>query len=214
MFCGKCGTENVEGTPFCAGCGADLGGGKSKSKLKVGKFNLDLKNRKTLIALGAGVLALVVVLVLLFGGNSPKKVADKFMNAYVDADAKGMMKVVHDDIIDQIMEDEDMDKDDWNDQLDELSEGLEAMYEQMEDYYDGKLKLTYEVKSEKDMKGDDLDDLKDEYEDEYDLKVKDAKLVKVKLTVKCGDYKESETMELVVVKIGGKWYIDPNSMPM
>ncbi len=207
MFCGNCGTENPEGTPFCAGCGAALGGTKSKG----GNFKV---NPKVIIAAVVGVLAVVILVTLLFGGNSPTKVVDKFMAAVVDADAKGMMKQVSDDVIDYMMEEEDMDKDDWNDQLDDLSDNMKDMYEQMEDYYDGKVKITYDVKSEKDLDEDELEDLQDYYEDKYDIKVKDAKTVKVKVTTKCGDYKDSNTMELVVVKIGGKWSIDIDSADM
>lgn len=213
MFCGKCGTQNVDGTPFCAGCGAPLGGaangGKKVNLPKVGKLNL--KDRKTLISLGAGLLALVLIFVLLFGGNSPKGVVKKYMKAIQKADAAAVVKLLPKKVVNEAKDEMDMSNKEWKEYLEEMSEDLADSYEAMEEYYDGKLKITYEIKDVEKLDKDDLKDLKEEYKDELDIKVKDARIVEVKVTTKIGDEKMKSEQEILVIKVGGKWCLDPYS---
>ena len=213
MFCGKCGTQNAEGVPFCAGCGAPLGGGsKKEKKFNLPKININLKDRKTLICLGAGAIVLVVLLFLLFGGRSAKGTAEDFMDAMIDADSEAMFDLVPGKVIDYLMEEEDMDKRDLQEMYEELDEELVEMYEEMEDYYGGKLKITYEIADEWEIDGDDLEDIQEMYE-EFDVKVKAAKVIEIDMTMKVGSHKEKDTIELVVIKVGGSWYIDADSIP-
>ena len=61
------------------------------------------------------------------------------------------------------------------------------------------------------MSGEDLAYLKQNYA-EIGAKVSAAKEVEVELSVKVLGMTETETVELVVVKIGRSWYIDIESM--
>jgi hypothetical protein len=51
MFCPKCGAQNVEGTRFCRGCGADVGSvlavveGRSPAELQLAEKYIDLYSR-------------------------------------------------------------------------------------------------------------------------------------------------------------------------
>lgn len=212
MFCGKCGTQNADGVAFCAGCGAALGGAKKAKKFDLSKININLKDRKTLIGLGAGVLVLIVLLVLLFSGRSAKGTAEAFMDAMIDADSEAMFELVPDKVMDYLMEEEGMTKRDLKEMYEELDEELADTYEWMEDYYGGKLKITYEIVDEEDVDKDDLEDIKELYE-EVDVKVKDAKVFEIKMTMKVGSHKETQNLELTVIKVGGSWYIDVNDIP-
>ena len=53
----------------------------------------------------------------------------------------------------------------------------------------------------------------EDYE-EIGVKVKEAKIVEVELTVKAFGMTESSEMEIGVVKIGGSWYVDVNNFDM
>lgn len=219
MFCGNCGTQNAEGTQFCAGCGADLGGGKPQApksgkklpKFKVGKFNIDLNDRKSLIGVIAGAAALVLILFLLFGIRTPSSVAKKYMAAMEDANGKGIYKLLPKQYINYLKDEQDMDKDDLKDMYEEWSEEMEETYEDLKDEYDAKVKISYDIQDVVKIKGDDLEDLQDMYEDYYDMKVTAAKRVEVDFTLKCGDeYRQDFIQWVTVIKVGGKWCLAPN----
>ncbi len=217
MFCGNCGTENPEGTQFCAGCGADLAGEKPQEKsarkpglpkLKVGKFHIDLNDRKVLIA---GAVVLVLILVLIFGGNSPKRVVKKYMAAMENANGKSIYKLLPKQYINYLKDEQDMDKDDLKDMYTEWSEEIEESYENLKDEYDAKVKISYDIQDVVKIKGDDLEDIQDRYEDYYDMKVTAAKKVEVDYTLKCGDeYRQDFIQWITVIKVGGKWCIAPS----
>ena len=209
MFCGNCGTENPEGTQFCAGCGMDLGGGKKGKKAKV---NINLKDRKTLIGLGAGVLALILLLALLFGGGA-KGVAKKYVKAVINADYAKIAKLYPKKVINEWKEDMDMDKDDWKDYLADASEELEDEYKDLEDDYGGKLKVTYEIKDswKLNKKDDDFEDIQDYYDDEYDAKVSAVQVVEFEVCTYAGTSKIKNTVRIILVKVGLSWYVHHNS---
>ena len=60
---------------------------------------------------------------------------------------------------------------------------------------------------EDDYDRDELDDVKDDYAD-YDVKVKSAKTVEVKVSMEFLGQKQTEELDVPVVKIGGDWYVD------
>jgi len=163
----------------------------------------------------AAVAAIVVIILLisLFGGNSPKKVAKKTMDAMMDCNMNKVVKLMHKDVIDAVLEELDMDEDDFEDLLDEASEEAKDGLEEMEDEYDD-YKISYKIKDVEDMDDDEFDDLKDMYDDDLDIKVKKAKVVEIEVTEKYDGDKEEDDMELIIVKIGGKWYLDPSSISM
>ena len=212
MFCGKCGTQNGEGAMFCAGCGADLSGENWGNQPTRGAVK---KNRNIgLFAVIAGVVALVAVLVLLFGGRSAKSTVKKYMNASIDADAAKIMKLIPKKVINEAKDEMDMDKDDWNDYIDDLSESIQDNYDWIEDYYGGKLKITYEIVDEEDVDKDDLEDIQDDYKDEFDIKVKDAKEIEVEMTMKIGSEKQETTVTVALIKVGNTWYLDIMNMDL
>ena len=57
---------------------------------------------------------------------------------------------------------------------------------------------------------DELETLKETYQEEIpDIKIKDAKKVTLKLTIEAEEIGEqSNTIDLSVIKIGKKWYMD------
>lgn len=144
-------------------------------------------------------------------GKSAKAVAEQFMDGLADADAEAMFDLLPDEVVEYIMEDEGMSKSDWNEQIDYLSESLKEMYEETEEYYGGKLKITYEITDEWDLEDEELEELQEDYED-VDVKIKAAKVIEVEAVMNCGDYEEPTTFELVVLKIGSNWYLDFDSL--
>ena len=212
MFCGKCGTQNVEGTQFCAGCGAPLGGGsnnkKGGKKFNLPKINLDLKDRKTLIGLIAGAAALVLILaVLLFGGGA-KGAVKKYMKACIKGNGKTIINMQPKKVINEIKDEGDMDKDDWKDYIEDYNEDLEDYFKALKKSHGGEPKITYEIVDQwsLDKKDEDFEDIQDMYDDAFDAKVSAVKAFEIDVTMKAGGEKEEKTITLYMVKIGLSWY--------
>lgn len=144
-------------------------------------------------------------------GKSAKAVAESFMEALIDSDAKAMFDLLPDEVVDAMLEETGMTKSEWKEELDYMSESLAENMADMEDYYGGKIKITYEIADEYDLDDDELEYLQENYE-ELDIKVKDAKVLEIDATMKAGDYEEDDSMELIVIKVGSNWYLDISSL--
>ena len=200
MFCGNCGTQNPDNAPFCAGCGAKL----NEAPVAPAAPETDFapvrrpapKSKKgLLVGIIAAVVAVAVALVLIFCISTPKGVARKYIKAMEKGDAKALLKLMHKDVVKEDIGDKD-DQEDWIEEMEEQYEEYEIEY--------SKMKIT----DVEDMDEDDLEDLQDEYEEEYDLKVKAAKEITIEYDLETAfGEAEGEEMTLIVVKIGGKWYI-------
>ena len=212
MFCGKCGANNDDNAAFCSSCGAPLNenGAAPNAGPVVTTAQVDTGRRNRIIgmaAVGAGVLAVAVLLVALFGGRGPKATVNKFLNAMFKADAKTIVSLLPDDIVDYIMDEEDLTK---KEMIEELEDALAWTIDFYEDYAGKDWKVTHKIVSVDDLSSRKLRDLKEEYEDECGVKVKDAKVVKVELSIdgKELDEPDETEVEVYVIKVGGSWYID------
>lgn len=197
-FCGNCGTNIPEGSPFCPTCGAPA---PAPENQPAGGKKMDIKK---LIIAGVAVVVAVVLCIVLFTSCSsgPEKVVDKALSAvYEDFDAEALIDCMHEDIIDEMCEQADMDKD-------EIVEKMQDMLDEMKDAAeDDEITVEWEITEVDDMKKSELKDIQELYEDEFDLEVTDGKVVEVELTVyEDGDEEDDSDMELEVVKIDGEWY--------
>ncbi len=207
MFCRNCGTQNQDGAGFCCSCGAPLSsggpaGGGAAAKAK----NI---NVKLIGIVAAVVVVLFVAFKLLFGGGGgPEKSATKFVDSIFKGDGKAIVNMLPDKVIEEIMDEEDMTK---KEMIEELNDHLEDKKDDMDDRYD-KWSVKCKVLDTEDFSKRELRNLADWYEDSYDIDVKAAKTVSVKATLKADGETDSNTMDIVMVKIGSKWYVDYNSV--
>ena len=192
MFCRNCGTQNQDGAGFCCSCGAPLSsggpaGGGAAAKAK----NI---NVKLIGIVAAVVVVLFVAFKLLFGGGGgPEKSATKFVDSIFKGDGKAIVNMIPDKVIE------------------ELNDGLEYIKDDMDDMYD-KWSVKCKVLDTEDFSKRELRDLADRYEDSYDIDVKAAKTVSVKATLKADGETDSNTMDIVMIKVGGKWYLEYSSI--
>ena len=207
MFCRNCGTQNQDGAGFCCSCGAPLSsggpaGGGAAAKAK----NI---NVKLIGIVAAVVVVLFVAFKLLFGGGGgPEKSATKFVDSIFKGDGKAIVNMIPDKVIEEIMDEEDMNK---KEMIEELNDGLEYIKDDMDDMYD-KWSVKCKVLDTEDFSKRELRDLADRYEDSYDIDVKAAKTVSVKATLKADGETDSNTMDIVMIKVGGKWYLEYSSI--
>ena len=88
---------------------------------------------------------------------------------------------------------------------------LEDLWYELEDEFGDDAKMTYEVKSAKDLKNSELKDLREQYEDKLGVDgdlIEDAMNLVVKLKMEGSDDRDTERTNFKVVKVDGKWYID------
>ncbi len=213
MFCGKCGAKNDDSAVFCAECGAPVQAAAPVAPAAsdipanpVGsKPGFTLNNRNIGIIAVAAVAAIVLLITcfFIFGGRSYKAVVKDYFKATEKADAKLMMDLLPDDLIKSVMKEEDMTK---KEMTEELQESLDMLHK----YYD-EVEISYEIEDTEEFDKDDLKDLKEDYK-EYGVKVKDAMIVEVEVTMELDGDERTQTMELVLIKVGGSWYLDIDSM--
>lgn len=242
MFCKKCGTEIKNGT-FCPSCGtnnAPAGGVPPMRNVNPvnGASNPSgvpfvnpisgnngggavQKNQKNLfLAIGAGVVALVIIVVLLLslggrGSNSPKGAVKAYYKALEKQSASAMLDCIPADLQKDILDKYDISKKD-------LKQALDDRYSDMNDRYDEDIaKVELDIKKVKDQSKGDTEDFADDVNDTakaYNRKLMDrfdekkikktaSIKIKVRFEDKDGDKLNSFTNdESIVYKYKGKWY--------
>lgn len=145
-------------------------------------------------------------------GKTPESVAEKYMDAVLDADFEKIFDLIHKDVINNGLEAEGLDKEYLQEMIDENNADMEEMFAELEEEAGGKVKFSYEVLEAEELSEDMLENGQEYYEDEYDVKITDAKVVEIEVTVEFDGDQETESFEIYVVKIGGSWYLDIDSV--
>ena len=233
MFCGKCGTQIPDGAAFCPSCGNPSGtqnqanpqptaNAQPTAYAQPAAATQKKISTNTIIgiaAVAAVVIAVAVILICVFAGgggsgaNSPEAVVEKYVKAtIIDMDADAFLDCIHPDILKVAAEDEfDGDVDALKEQLQDM---LDRLKEMMENFGDS-VKISYEILESEDIEDEDLDEIKDYFKDEYGVKVTAAANVtfeqRTKGEVMGQEVDQTQENSVTVVKIDGKWYIDPES---
>lgn len=140
------------------------------------------------------------------GGRGYKATVDKYFGSTLKADAKGLISVYPDKVLDELLDNYESRKD----AIEQINKTLEHVIERQ--YGDSKIKYSITYIDTEDISGDELRELKNYYADDYDLKIKEAMEVDVKLKTTVNGEEESETMTVPLVKIGSSWYIDVENL--
>ena len=209
MFCGNCGSQIPEGASSCTNCGAPVKSASPAGKMSDFLKSFNYKDPKFL-GIAAAVVAALVLVFMLFGGQSYKKAVDNFMDGVFDGDAKQVLKSLPDDLIDFMCEEEDMSRRELTNEMDEM---LDEMLEELAYYAGDSWSVKHKITGTEKYDRDDLEDIKEMY-DEIGIKVKDAKLVTVKITVKAYGMSQSMDIEIGVIKVGGSWYVDAENVDL
>ena len=153
------------------------------------------------------VFAMVLTFAGCGGSGSPEDVAEKFITAFFEADAAGIMDCVPDIALEG--EDRDEMEEELQDMLDMIMETIDEQSDGDWDYSIDNVEVT----------DDDSDELIEDIEDEFDLKKKDlesieeAAVVEIELTLEADGEEEETSFEFLCVEIDGGWYImNPSEM--
>lgn len=119
MICKNCGTENIDTTRFCVGCGEPLAEKRptvrprtpTAKEPEIGYCGQPIpqkKGKRTWIIAGAAVALLVLILVIVFtsaGPDSCEEVAEKFVVAYLTNDIDTLEQVTEKSLYRQLRTD-------------------------------------------------------------------------------------------------------------
>ena len=208
-ICPTCGAQLNDDAVFCAACGNAVPTAVEAAPQIDGFAPAAAQpsggNKKALIAIVAvAAVAAVVLVIVLFSTlfSSPKSTVKAYFRAMNSRNASKIVKLEYPKPVLEYMEDEDdKDKDDIIDSIEDRFELKDKLYGDDWKYKD--IKIT----KVKDMKDDDFEELQEELEDELDMKITDAKIVKVDYTIEGeDDDQDVEDAEFAVIKYKGKWY--------
>jgi hypothetical protein len=209
MKCTKCGSEQPEGTKFCGVCGAELEqtfqpeqpapAGK-KGTLPIGKI----------AGLAVAIILLIVIISAISGGGY-KKPIDLMFKSLQTGKASHMLKAAPKSLVDERLG--------GDDALDELDDVFDELHDELEDEFGKNVKISYKITDKEKLDKDDLDDIAEYFDYMFDSSGKDVKIkagyeLEVEGTIKGSEDKDTEDMTVTVIKIGGKWYLHPESLYM
>ena len=214
MFCGNCGANNPEGSSVCGSCGAALTPEESSAGSIMDKVPGGNKKMVGIIAaVVAAVVVLAVVAGILFGvvipNFGPKGAAKKFVMATLNGKGGGktIVSMIPDELIEEALDNND-DFDTKKEMIQEIDDALEEIKDEGEDEY-GKYKVKVEVRKVSDWNKKEINAYNDRLDDlDYNMQIKDGANVKLHVTVNGKDGKDSSTMTVPMIKVGGKWYVD------
>lgn len=168
------------------------------------------KKKKTGLIAIAGVLLLAVVavvLVFVFTGGNAEDAAKGYLEAVFDFDYAKAEKYSFIDIEKYFEIEEGLDAGNLKQ---EFKDAKEDAYLELENEFGDNAKITVSVTDSEVLEGTEKDDAISTYEADEDYfkgKIKSVTRVTVLLEVKGDDDEDSETMDIIAVKSGSKWYV-------
>lgn len=206
-YCAKCGKEISDTATFCPSCGAKVAPGmQGTSGVQFQKATPGTTRRKTPIL--AGVVALVLLFVVIFGIRSLMTPAyEKPIKLFEEGINKGSFSKMKKALSPGLVEDEfGIIPDSVTDE--QLDDALQN--EMQNDFGIGTYKIELKVNGKEKIDSKNLEQvLQRRYgiNDDDARQAKAAYLLNVKVTASIDSGTEEENIKMVVIKIGGTWYI-------
>jgi predicted nucleic acid-binding protein len=212
MYCAKCGQQNPDDAFFCHGCGARLDGERTVEQ----KLAADNKKRiKTILGMIVVVVCIgIAAFAYLWITQGYKRIATKYMHARYDADAKGIVSLVPDEVVDYLLKDTGHEND-KNAFIAEFNEVLQESLESMKSVYaensGDKVEISYKITEVNDCDADALALVKSYYNDwGIDVDISEVKTIRYDLTFRDTDTNTSQTENSIVtvIRVDGTWYLE------
>ena len=161
--------------------------------------------------ISAGAVILLVIILLASGifKSGSLKAVEKSMKATIKGDGKAVFELtMHPYALEEAIEDEEFE--DKAEAIDEYKDRAEDVRDSLEDAYGKGLRVKVEHKKTTKYKKSDIKKINEYLEEEHDYPanyISALHVVKVKATIKGREDDDSETSEVVVAKVKGKWYM-------
>ena len=219
MFCTECGAKNEDSAKFCVDCGAKLGNSNVRIKIPTPSetdsgMNKKVirKPRKKINVIPIIILLILAVAVVTFprlilSGQSEKKLIKEFIKAEMTADGEKVIEILPDEIVEAAETQGGMTK---NEFIKAVQEQLNSAMNTVVNTYGEEWKYSYEIKSIKKASQEDIEEWKNTYKDgfEMDVDISEGKICEVEINFNGNEIRNTSNIELNLVKIRGKWYID------
>lgn len=167
------------------------------------------------LAIIAMAMSIVMVLTLVFGiviaanFSTPEATVNRFMKAGLKPNSSKMYNCFHDKLLDDRYES----KSDLKEQCEKRDEYIQDVYDMLDNRYN-KWSVEYEIDYIEDMPEQNLKYIQKRYKDQYNLNVKQAKFAKIIVYFEADGNIYERSTALVLIKISGKWYVEPTSDPV
>lgn len=219
MFCTECGAKNEDSAKFCVDCGAKLGNSNVRIKIPTPSetdsgMNKKVirKPRKKINVIPIIILLILAVAVVTFprlilSGQSEKKLIKEFIKAEMTADGEKVIEILPDEIVEAAETQGGMTK---NEFIKAVQEQLNSAMNTVVNTYGEEWKYSYEIKSIKKASQEDIEEWKNTYKDgfEMDVDISEGKICEVEINFNGNEIRNTSNIELNLVKIRGKWYVD------
>lgn len=219
MFCTECGAKNEDSAKFCVECGAKLGNSNVRIKIPTpsetdsGMNKKLIRNpRKKINVIPIIILLILAVAVVTFprlilSGQSEKKLIKEFIKAEMTADGEKVIEILPDEIVEAAETQGGMTK---NEFIKAVQEQLNSAMNTVVNTYGEEWKYSYEIKSIKKASQEDIEEWKNTYKDgfEMDVDISEGKICEVEINFNGNEIRNTSNIELNLVKIRGKWYVD------
>lgn len=229
MFCRNCGTQMDEGVKFCPNCGTptegpmgNAGQGTAPAAPPTGK------KKPPYVAIGAIVVAVVLVIAIIFGmrscvsnvagglgkstgeaksngEDSYTQVVETYMEAIEECDGEKYLSLSPEEMIEFQEKEEGLDREE---QEEEMTVKMEV--DRIDLYGEADVKYVYKIVDEKSWSEEEIKDAQNDLEASgIDMEIQAGKDVNVQTTVMVDgeeDEEHSGTQRLMLIKVDGKWY--------
>lgn len=209
MYCGKCGTEVAEEAAFCPSCGVRLG--------TVTHTPTNARNK----VVGAAAVAVVMVALLcgvfllknkvvgqMIPGNSEQDVINALMDAYIKADMSNILELIPE----QLMESDDLNREEIQQMIEDGNEKLQYIYSLYPSVFGDDWMMSYEIRALEEVESSKLREIRRTYKNYgFELDITTAKRVEVELNVSGSKEEGSSEMNFYLIKVKNSWYVDGTS---
>ena len=224
-FCTNCGTPIPEGAVKCASCGKEFSQEpqpvqeqpaqeqqtNQEQPAQAPNNTPEKKIKKSMlygiIGAAAAILIILIIIIASVAGNSYKKAIDNYMDVLVYGKANKIEKLAPKEYWDYCEENYDTD---INDVVDQFEDSYEYLSDSLEEEYGKNVKVRYKITEKDELSEKKLGTIRDNLKEEYGIAKKSvtkAYEIEAEVTFKGSDDEDTKDMTLIVVKIGGSWYI-------
>lgn len=194
---------------FCPNCGKEIADGMvcDCQSVNVSEEVITSKNQKKGFAIiGVALVIIIVAVIMMFSSitGGYKKPVNQLINGLNSCDfEKVFSATIPDDKLKEVkdqLKEYDMD---WDELIEEMNDSFEEYIEELEEDYGKNVKFSVKFVDKEKVDDDEFEELEDAFEDDFDVEIKKAYKVKVKVTIKGKDDKDSSTSWLYVAKVKG-----------
>lgn len=225
MFCTKCGAKVEDGAKFCVQCGNKM----ERSAPKIRPVSLpkepvvkevvhskkveasDSKPKKKIKVFPIILFVILLAAVLVFpkfilSGNEEREIITSFVDAEMSGDAEKLVEYIPDKFLDMLLEEEDVSKSEMVKMLDKEMENAQKT---ISDSLGENWTYSCKINSIKTVEGAAFNDIVDSYAKAIDnLGITEATIADVEISVSGKDIDNSVELEIPMIKIEDKWYLD------